>query len=166
MRKENRLILLTCCIHMALLPYALQSSRELKESSLSLKLAFLLSLSSGMAPKCVCRMPFPSNLLLRAAFSLHRCFTCCKLTIDQDLAFVGPQRLAAWRELPESIWRTDGCWSNKRIAPLTYVISLPNIICHIILHNNKNLKWFISLIWYLFKILFSPLCSTWWDEQK
>jgi hypothetical protein len=29
-----------------------------------------------------------------------------------------------------------------------------------ILHNNKILKWFISLIWYPFKILFSPLCST------
>jgi hypothetical protein len=39
-----------------------------------------------------------------------------------------------------------------------------NIICHIILHNNKNLKWFISLICYPFKILFSPLCFTWWDE--
>jgi hypothetical protein len=43
---------------------------------------------------------------------------------------------------------------------------LSNIICHIILHNNITLKWFISLIWYPFKILFSPLCYTQWDEQN
>jgi hypothetical protein len=41
-----------------------------------------------------------------------------------------------------------------------------NIICHIILCNNKNFKWFISLIWYPFRISFSPLWSTRWDEQK
>jgi hypothetical protein len=29
-----------------------------------------------------------------------------------------------------------------------------NIIFHIILHNNKTLKWFISLIWYPYKIMF------------
>jgi hypothetical protein len=37
-----------------------------------------------------------------------------------------------------------------------------NIICYIILYNNKILKWFISLIWYSFKISFSPLCSMRW----
>jgi hypothetical protein len=41
-----------------------------------------------------------------------------------------------------------------------------NIICHIILHNNKTLKWFILRIWYPFKILHSPLCSTRLDEHK
>jgi hypothetical protein len=45
-------------------------------------------------------------------------------------------------------------------------LHLSNIICHIILHNNKTLKWFIALIWYSFKILFSPLCSIRWDEQN
>jgi hypothetical protein len=43
---------------------------------------------------------------------------------------------------------------------------LSNIICHIILYNNKTLKWFISLIWYPFKILFSPLYYTQWDKQN
>jgi hypothetical protein len=37
-----------------------------------------------------------------------------------------------------------------------------NIICHIILYNNKTLKWFISLIWYLFKICFH--CCVLCDE--
>jgi hypothetical protein len=41
-----------------------------------------------------------------------------------------------------------------------------NITCHIISYNNKILKWFISLIWYLFKVPFSLLCSTRWDEQN
>jgi hypothetical protein len=41
-----------------------------------------------------------------------------------------------------------------------------NIMCHIILHNNKILKWFILLIWHPFKIPFLPLCCTRWDEQN
>jgi hypothetical protein len=43
------------------------------------------------------------------------------------------------------------------IRPTSYVI-LFRII--------KKLKWFILLIWHLFKILFSPLCFTWRDEQN
>jgi hypothetical protein len=43
---------------------------------------------------------------------------------------------------------------------------LSNIIYHIISYNNKTLKWIISLIWYSFQILFSPLYCVLCNEMK